>query len=159
MKIISHNRQYACEMRAPKINCWKTHKPSMFCPLYSSISKEQHEKHLCNPSNHYGEYENSLVKCVPHILIPESHNASISAMLNLFITWNSMRSTSVIFIPIRSYEERMKAQRGTKVCSARMQALKLLQLVKDTSRDEVMLVSEEIKSVALAVLDLCLCSK
>ena len=70
-----------------------------------------------------------------------------------------MRSTSVIFIPIRSYEERMKAQRGTKVCSARMQALKLLQLVKDTSRDEVMLVSEEIKSVALAVLDLCLCSK
>ena len=23
----------------------------------SNISKEQHEKHLCNPSSHYGKYE------------------------------------------------------------------------------------------------------
>jgi len=30
---------------------------AMFCPLHSNISKEQHEKHLCNPSSHYGEYE------------------------------------------------------------------------------------------------------
>ena len=29
---------------------------AMFCPLHSNISKEQHEKHLCNPSNHYGKY-------------------------------------------------------------------------------------------------------
>jgi len=29
---------------------------AMFCPLYSNISKEQHEKHLCNPSSHYGKY-------------------------------------------------------------------------------------------------------
>jgi len=28
----------------------------MFSPLYSNISKEQHEKHLCNPSSHYGKY-------------------------------------------------------------------------------------------------------
>ena len=28
---------------------------AMFCPLHSSIGKEQHEKHLCNPSSHYGE--------------------------------------------------------------------------------------------------------
>ena len=28
----------------------------MFCPLHSSISKEQHEKHLCNLSSHYGKY-------------------------------------------------------------------------------------------------------
>jgi len=27
---------------------------AMFCPLHSNISKEQHEKHLCNPSSHYG---------------------------------------------------------------------------------------------------------
>jgi len=29
---------------------------AMFCPSYSNISKEQHEKHLCNPSSHYGKY-------------------------------------------------------------------------------------------------------
>jgi len=29
---------------------------AMFCPLYSNISKEQHEKHLCNPFSHYGKY-------------------------------------------------------------------------------------------------------
>ena len=28
----------------------------MFCPLHSNIGKEKHEKHLCNPSSHYGEY-------------------------------------------------------------------------------------------------------
>ena len=26
---------------------------AMFCPLHSN---EQHEKHLCNPSSHYGKY-------------------------------------------------------------------------------------------------------
>jgi len=29
---------------------------AMFCPLHSNISKEQHEKHLCNPSSHYRKY-------------------------------------------------------------------------------------------------------
>ena len=29
---------------------------AMFCPLHSNIGKEQHEKHLCNPSSHYREY-------------------------------------------------------------------------------------------------------
>jgi len=29
---------------------------AIFCLLYSNISKEQHEKHLCNPSNHNGKY-------------------------------------------------------------------------------------------------------
>ena len=29
---------------------------AMLCLLYSNISKEQHEKHLCNPSSHYGKY-------------------------------------------------------------------------------------------------------
>jgi len=28
---------------------------AMFCLLHSSISIEQHEKHLCNPSSHYGK--------------------------------------------------------------------------------------------------------
>ena len=47
---------------------------AMFCPLLSNISKEQHEKHLCNPSCHYGNTENILVKRAPHISIRESHN-------------------------------------------------------------------------------------
>jgi len=29
---------------------------AMFCPLHSNTGKEQHEKHLCNPSSHYGKY-------------------------------------------------------------------------------------------------------
>ena len=28
----------------------------MFCPLHSNIGKGQHEKHLYNPSSHYGKY-------------------------------------------------------------------------------------------------------
>jgi len=44
---------------------------AMFCPLYSNISKEQHEKHLCNPSSHTENTENIPVKCVPHIFIRE----------------------------------------------------------------------------------------
>jgi len=32
----------------------------MFCPLYSNISKEQHEKHLCNPSSHHGKYSRRI---------------------------------------------------------------------------------------------------
>ena len=29
---------------------------AMFCLLHSNISKEQHEKNLCNPSSHYEKY-------------------------------------------------------------------------------------------------------
>jgi len=54
----------------------------MFCLLHSNISKEQHKKHLCNPSSHCGKYgEYTHETC---ILIHESHNASISAMSNSF---------------------------------------------------------------------------
>ena len=36
-----------------------THKPVCFVlsPLHSNISKELHEKHLSNPSSHYGKYK------------------------------------------------------------------------------------------------------
>ena len=49
------------EMRAPKINFWKpisqyASYSAMFCPLHGNIGKEQHEKHLTNPSSHYREY-------------------------------------------------------------------------------------------------------
>ena len=65
--------------------------------------------------------ENSLVKYMPHTSICESHNASISAMLNLF---HNIRSASVVFLchtkrlhvhrklsPICGCEERIGAQR------------------------------------------------
>ena len=29
---------------------------AMFCLLHCNIGKEQHEKHLCNPSSHYRKY-------------------------------------------------------------------------------------------------------
>ena len=29
---------------------------AIFCPFHSNIGKEQHEKHLTNPSSYYGEY-------------------------------------------------------------------------------------------------------
>ena len=29
---------------------------AMFCPFHGNISKEQHEKHLCNPPSYYGKY-------------------------------------------------------------------------------------------------------
>ena len=45
--------------------------------------------------------ESVLVKCAPHILIRESHNASILAMYNSFhnIVRENMRSATAIFMP------------------------------------------------------------
>ena len=51
-------------------------------------------------------------------------------------------------------EERMEAQRSTKVAPWCKHCSYVLRLVKSTSRDEVILIIEEIKSVALAVLEL-----
>ena len=48
--------------RASRINYWNTHKPVrlvlsyVLCSMHSNISKEQHEKHLCNPSSYCGKY-------------------------------------------------------------------------------------------------------
>jgi len=52
---------------------------------YSSDTQQyKHEKRLHNPSNNYGKYGKFTRETCAHILIFESHNASISAMLNLF---------------------------------------------------------------------------
>jgi len=41
---------------------------AMFCPLCSNISKEQHEKHLCNPSRNYRKYrEYTLEMHTPYL--------------------------------------------------------------------------------------------
>ena len=48
---------------ASRIKYWNSHKASTLhtqlcsaCPLHSNISKEQHEKRVCNLSSHYGKY-------------------------------------------------------------------------------------------------------
>jgi len=40
---------------------------AMFCLLHSNISKEQHDKHLCNPSSHYGKHGEYVRECAPYI--------------------------------------------------------------------------------------------
>jgi len=41
---------------------------AMFCPLYSNISKEQHEMYPCNPSSHYGKYGEYIREtCAPYL--------------------------------------------------------------------------------------------
>ena len=56
------------QVSALMANYWKAHKPeytsfaAMICPLHNSISKEQCEKHLCNPSSHNGKYRRFIHK-------------------------------------------------------------------------------------------------
>ena len=55
------------------VNYWKaicqyTSYAAMFCPLHRSIIIEQHEKHLCNPSSHYGNYGRFTCEaCTPYL--------------------------------------------------------------------------------------------
>ena len=57
---------------------------AMFCPLHSNTSKKQHENISAIHPAVMENMENILVKRAPHISIFESHNASISAISNLF---------------------------------------------------------------------------
>ena len=143
---------------------------AMFCPLHSNIGKEQHKKHLCNPSSHYGNYGEYTCETCPHISIHESHNISISAMSNSTYTVVSKtrkvphQSLCLTLKPFYVYhklspytvvKKRMGDQRRTKVapwckhCSS-------CGWWKGTSQDEATLISEEIKSLAPAILKLCL---
>ena len=39
-----------------------------FCPLHSNISKEQHNKHLGNPSSHYEKHGKFVLEmCAPYL--------------------------------------------------------------------------------------------
>jgi len=41
---------------------------AMICPLHSNISKEQYEKHLCNPSSHYRKHGKYFFEtCAPYL--------------------------------------------------------------------------------------------
>jgi len=58
---------------------------AMSCLLHNNKSKEQHEKHLCNPSSHYGKYgKYAREMCAPYLDRCESHSPSILAMSSLF---------------------------------------------------------------------------
>jgi len=68
---ITESTENVLVKRAPKISYWKTHSQyasysAMFCPLYNNISKEQHEKHLCNPSSQYRKYGEYTRERVSH---------------------------------------------------------------------------------------------
>ena len=69
------HHQHSTHLKVPISQCGSY--SALFGPLHSSINKEQHENNPCNPSSHYGNMENSIVKYVPHTSIPESHNVSI----------------------------------------------------------------------------------
>ena len=57
---------------------------AIFCPLHSNIGKEQHKKHLCNPSSYYRKYGEYTREMLAPYLDSESHSISISAMVNFF---------------------------------------------------------------------------
>jgi len=57
----SHNRKYEVKRMHQRLIIGKPRSQyasysAMVCPLYNNMSKEQHEKHLCNPSSHYRKY-------------------------------------------------------------------------------------------------------
>ena len=92
---------------------------AVFCPLHSSISIEQHEKHLCNSSSHYGKYGRFTREVRP---ISQCVNASISAILNSIHNHNSCEKCLVLkplcanckLSPIHGCEERMGGTKGFK---------------------------------------------
>ena len=146
----NHNRkykEYTHEMCAPKINYEALKSIPAIHPTITDNT------------------ENILVKRTPHILIHESHNVSISVMANSFHNIISKAKHSSIFM---SHTEAILwllqivwlwrkewEIRGTKVapwckhCSS-------CGWWKGTSRDKATLISEEIKSLAPAVLELFL---
>jgi len=101
----------------------------MFCPLHSNINKEQHKKHLWYPSSHCGNTKkNWLMRRTPYVLIHENHNTLFSAMSNSFhnivnnkkCLWSICLSLKPLNVHrklslVHGEEERMIAQRGTKV--------------------------------------------
>ena len=105
-----YNRKYGeCVKRAPQrliigkpISQYASYS-AMFCPLYSNISKEQHEKHLCNPSSHYGKYI-----CETHAPYLDKHTETITCLSQI--------------VTLRGCEEKYRRSKGY-IGSTLMQAL------------------------------------
>ena len=119
---------------------------TMFYPLHSNISKEQHEKHLCNPSNHYRNYRkftHPISRClkVIHYKLWEVSLRFLCLTMKSLCAYHKLSS-------IRSCKERMEAQRGTKAAPW-CKHCSFCGWWKGTSWDKATLISKEIKSVAL----------
>ena len=84
------------------VNYLKAHKPARFIHSYVLSVTQQYKHRIACTSAIYPaimeNMEDSLVKRVPHILMRESHNTSISAMSNSFHSIIVMRSVSTIFV-------------------------------------------------------------
>jgi len=143
---------------------------AMFCPLHSNIGKEQHEKHVCiqllqkiqriyswneRPISRYvTAITSQFLRCRTRFIHNKQGIArevlhwSLCLVLKPFCVYRKLSPYAVV-------KKRMGDQRGTKVapwckhCSS-------CSWWKGTSRDEATLISEEIKSLALAVFELCL---
>ena len=158
---VRQNKEWrAC---APMVNYWKAHEP--VCFLRSCIlSVTQQYKYIKT-------WKAPLQSIQLLLKIRKIHSWSVHPISwcltpqfqqsNSFHNIIVLRNVSVILAslyklsPIRSCEERMGAQRGLKVASW-CKHCSCCGWWKGTSQDEATLISEEIKSVALAVLELCL---
>jgi len=55
---------------------------AIFCLLHSNIGEEQHEKHLCKPSSHYGNYGE-------HIRETRAPYQYVKAIASQFLQWRT----------------------------------------------------------------------
>ena len=140
--------------------------------LHSNTSKEQREKHFCNPSSHYEKYKKIHLW---HSCPISQCMKALTSKFQLYVVLvsfhykqkNSIKSTFAIFISrtqaimhppqIISYMRLWKkwGHKGVKVTS-RCKQCSCCSWWKGASQDEVTLISEEIKSAALAIFELCL---
>jgi len=72
---VTENTENVLVERTPKrliigktIRQYASYSAMFFFPLYKNINKQQHEKHLCNLSSHYGKYgEYTREMCAPYL--------------------------------------------------------------------------------------------
>jgi len=144
--------------------CKYTSCAAMFCPLHSSASIEQHKKHLCNSSSHYVKYGRFTREARAPYFNGESHNSSISAISNSISKHYSCEkclsnicvwhwSHYVLTANCHLYVV-VKKKWGHKG-STMIQHCSCCGWWKGTFWDKVTLINEEIKSLALAILELC----
>ena len=140
----------------------------MFCPFHSNISKEQHEMHLWSIQPLWKIWRIYSCNTRPHMSIHESHFSNVKLVLQHSKQGIAgevpQQSLCLVLKPLRVYrksspyavvKKSMGDQRGTKV-SPWCKHCGSCGWWKGTSPYEAMLISEEIKSLALAVLKLCL---
>ena len=152
------------------VNYWKAHKPVCFVRSYVlSVTQQYKHRTTWKVPIHPAITQNTehllvTVKHAPHTSMRKNHNALISAILSSFYNIIAVKSVSAILClalkPLRAYwivtytrlRRKMGAQRVSKAASW-CKRCSCCGWRKGTSWDEAMLISEEIKSLALAVLE------